>query len=412
MLGRNDVVKSSVAVLAVCCLLSACSINSLIATFDFSDAEIKAEEAAKVAKLVKKLHEKPHTSFFGAQAEEERVSAPDELADMKAYVAIPDLAQALKDPNPHVRSHAARALYMMFDHAQAAEPALREALNDNWTTVNLWSAWALWYMNAASTELLPVVRHLCGTTDVYSAVRAADLGIQIEQDPTNYIQCLMRGMFDADEALDVVSTIHDETHYKGYLPVLLEGTRSSNPRVRSISVNLLGASVYAGPEVTPVLRKLATQDPNETVRLNAVQSLVTGGDGRDPGVPAGTAEGTGQETIDLLMQLAQGHDGQVRQTAIEALRDARHQSPEFLAALVAAMKDPENDVRKAAVRSFATIGGPAVVAGEGPLKSAWSDYLKARDSKSKISDEDLDYYQTVWWALVEIGQRPNEDIPN
>ena len=73
------------------------------------DAVIAAEDAAKVAALVKKLHEPAHTSFFGAQAEGEREEAPLTLAEMKAYVAIPDLAQAVvKDSNHQLRANATR----------------------------------------------------------------------------------------------------------------------------------------------------------------------------------------------------------------------------------------------------------------------------------------------------------------
>jgi HEAT repeat protein len=351
----------SIGILALLFIASACSsIRDMVDMSPTPDAVIAAQDAATVAALVKKLHEPAHTSFLGAAAEGEREAAPNTLAGMKAYVAIPDLAQAMvKDSNHQLRANAAHALWIMSDHAQAAEPALRQALKDDWTNVNLYAALALSDMHAAGPELIPVLQELCASRDLYAAVRAADLAITIEKDPTDYVQCLMRGMFDREQSLHVVTTMRDGPLYKAYLPVLLEGTRSAYPKVRTASVNVLGAAVFASPEVTYLLRKMAVSEGNETVRLNAVQSLVSGGGGLEAGVPAGTAEGTGAETIALLVTLLQGDDWQVRKMSAQALRDARAGGPEVIAALSAALKDPVNDVRIAAAQALRDIGLPA-----------------------------------------------------
>src|SRR6478672_9314342 len=93
-----------------------------------TDAEVAAQNAAKTAALVKTLHEAPHTGFFGEAAEQKRVDAAVDLGKMKAYSAIPDLAQALKDENWAVRVYASQSISHMADHAQSVAPALREAL--------------------------------------------------------------------------------------------------------------------------------------------------------------------------------------------------------------------------------------------------------------------------------------------
>ena len=140
-----------------------------------------------------------------------------------------------------------------------------------------------------------------------------------------------------------------------------------------------------------------------TVRIRAVQSLVTGGDGREAGIPAGTAEGTGAETIALLVSLLQDHDWQVRAMSANALSDAKAGTAEVVAALIAALKDPVNEVRVAAVRALAHIQTPAA---KPALSAAWSDYVKLANSKADVSGNDIDFYRTVWSALMDLGERP------
>jgi HEAT repeat protein len=376
--------------------------------FDMSlatDAEIAAENAKKVAALVKTLHEAPHHGFFGETAEQRRVDAAVELGKMKAYGAIPDLALALKDENWAVRVYASQSISHMADHAQSVEPELREALKDRKIWVRIYAASALWTMDAASTELIPVLTGVTDNDDVLATIRAADLAIAIEKDPKDFVPVLMRGLDDPKAAYRVVSTISGETHYAGYLPVLLKGTENANPKVRVISANLLEAKVYASPRTTDTLRRLAVEDPDEAVRMNAVQSLVNGGQGKDAGIPAGTAEGRGEETIALLVKLLQGNDAPVRHMAAEALGYAKLGNPEIIAALMEHLDDPDNDVRKACASALGDLGEPAKVA----VPKLWALFnanQKAIESKTKISAEDDDFADKVFWALFGLGERP------
>jgi len=369
-----------------------------------SDAEIAAENAAKVAALVKKLHEPPHGGFFGQTAEQERVHAPTALANMEAYSAIPDLAFALKDKNHEMRANAAEALSIMADHASAAEGALREALKDDWSDVRLYAAWGLRRMDVGGVELLPIARDLCQSNDMFSAVRAADLGIAIEQDPKEFIPCLMRGMDDPFQGERVISVMSEEKQYREYLPVLLKGARSATSKVRSGSVNLLGAGIYASPEVTGLLRDRAVSDPSEDVRMNAVQSLVTGGEGSAPGIPAGTAEGTADETIALLVKLVKITDWQVAKIAAEALGCAKNSSPEVINALIATSRNGAPDARVAAVRALGSIGPPASAALP-TLTAALQDYQAAK-AKGDVTSEQSEFGGAVEWAIRDIGAKP------
>ncbi len=204
--------------------------------------------------------------------------------------------------------------------------------------------------------------------------------------------------------LSVVSTINRETHYAGYLPVLLKGTTNADYKVRAASVNLLGAGVYASPQTTDTLRRLAIEDPNEGVRMNAVQSLVTGGTGNDVGTPAGTAEGTGEETIALLMKLLQGNDAQVRSTAAAALGDAKLGNPHVIAALMDHLDDADDDVRAASARALGEIGEPARAAVP-KLWAMFNDYKAAQSKKEDTTDYNA-VADSVYWALSGLGEHP------
>src|SRR5262245_49277186 len=61
----------------------------------------------------------------------ERAEAAWNLGQIKAYAAIPDLTNALKDKDPYVRGNAAASLWAMADHASSAKGALKEALDDS-----------------------------------------------------------------------------------------------------------------------------------------------------------------------------------------------------------------------------------------------------------------------------------------
>jgi HEAT repeat protein len=367
-------------------------------------SEIEAEKAAKVAALVKKLHEAPHTGMFGAGYEDDRVQAAWALGDMLAYSAIPDLALALKDPNHEVRANAATSLSAMADHASSVQAELKEALNDPWTDVRLNTAYALWRMHAAGVEMIPVLKGLCASTDLYDAVRAADLAIAIQDDTKDFIPCLMRGMADGEQSERVIAVIRQETQYRAYLPVLLEGTKSANPQLRAESVNLLRERIYASPEVTAVLRNRATLDPSEVVRINAVRALVTERKGAVVGIPVGTDDGTDNETIALLVTLLKGHDWQVRKMAAEALGNAKSSSPEVLAALLEALKDPEsNDVQVAAANAFFAIGEPARAAAEPALRAILNAHNQLVQANGKFTEEDRNFAYEAWFALEEMG---------
>jgi len=371
-----------------------------------TDAQVAAENAAKVAALVKTLHEAPHHGFFGEAAEQRRVDAAVELGKMKAYDAIPDLALALNDANWAVRVYASQSISHMADHAQSVAPQLREALKDQKIWVRIYAASALWTMDAASTELIPVLTGITDNDDVLATIRAADMAIAIEKDPKDFVPVLMRALDDPKAAYRVVSTISRGTHYAGYLPVLLKGTENEDSRVRVISANLLEARVYASPRTTDILRQLAVEDPDEAVRMNAVQSLVNGGDGKEAGIPAGTAEGRGEETIALLMTLLQSNDGPVRYKAAEALGYTKRDDPEIIAALIDHLDDTDNEVRKACANALGDLGEPAKVA----IPKLWAILnanQKAIESKKKTSPEENDFADKVYWALFELGEKPD-----
>ncbi len=213
-------------------LPSACSIDAVEHMVGMSDEQLNAEYARDMAALVKKLHEPPQTGFRGDIREDERVQAAWKLGDRKVYSAIPDLAQALKDPNWRVRDNADEALVNMADHASSVQAELKDvALNDSSDWVRFDAAFALWDTKAAGPELLPVLTAICKDTNLVLATRAADLASAIKQDPTDYVPTLMRGMADPDVSERVIRIIDQELQYRVYLPVLLKGARTGDAEV-------------------------------------------------------------------------------------------------------------------------------------------------------------------------------------
>lgn len=366
----------------------------------------KANDARYEAELVKSLREAPRSGPFSVYAQNAHVEAAKKLGEMHVYSAIPDLTQALKDPNPSVRANAAYSLSLMADHTSPAQVvALTETLNDVYTGVKYYSAFALYKMNAKGVDLIPALKGLCATTglDLLNAVRAADLAITITSAPKDYIPALMKGMADPEMSERVVSVISKETQYREYLPILIAGTTSDRASVRSTSVGLLGTSTYASPEVTAIVRRMATSDENEDVRISATHSLVSREPGRFGGNPLGAAEGTGDETIALLVTLLQGHDAGVRKMAADALGDARVNTPKVIGLLIDRLQDPDNDVRSSAANALGQIGKPASAA-KPALLAIWHHYIDVLKPSGKASSQDQDLARAVFEALAEMGE--------
>lgn len=150
---------------------------------------------------------------------------------------------------------------------------------------------------------------------------------------------------------------------------------------------------------------MATSDENEDVRMNATHSLVSRKPGDFTGNPVGTAEGTGDETVALLVTLLQGHDAGVRKTAADALGDARVSTPKVIGLLIDSLQDPDNDVRSSAANSLGEIGKPALAA-KPALLAIWQHYIDVVKPSGKASSADQDLARSVYSALVGLGEEP------
>jgi HEAT repeat protein len=123
----------------------------------------------------------------------------------------------------------------------------------------------------------------------------------------------------------------------------------------------------------PELRRLATTDSDERVRLRAVGALRALGD---------------RQSVDVFKQALSERNSNTRLYAVEGLE--RTGLPEAVPVLVTALQDRSGTVRTAAARALANLGDPAALA---PLRQAihttWRPLVKAQ----------------LWLALRDFEQR-------
>jgi HEAT repeat protein len=248
-------------------------------------AAAAAQEAKEVAALVKKLNDtstawkwawNSGNPTYGPSAQSDRVAAAYALGHQyKAYSAIPDLARALEDKDADLRVNASSSLLAMADHAAPAQAALEEALNDPYNRVRLNAVRALQQMGVPNAGLMPALDGVVSGSSLCDAVEAADLLLSMGRAPKSLVPVLIQGMADPELSEVVIADLGELREDPAYLPVLLMGLKSDNPKVTAGSVRLLAGASYASPEVTAAIRA-ATSDSAPDVRANAAAALVAG----------------------------------------------------------------------------------------------------------------------------------------
>lgn len=195
-----------------------------------------------------------------------------------------------------------------------------------------------------------------------------------------------------------------------YLPLLLEGVQSSADGIRAKSIFVLGTPTYASPEVTAILRN-AVSDSSVEVRRSAIYLLVHGGDRTDEvGTVLGSADGTADVTMALLLQLAKERwSPEVRRLALLDLGETKSTDPEVIAALTAGLKDGNADVRLQAAESIALMGERAEPA-KATLLAIWNASRVVLHEKGEDSlDDDTFFYEAIREALWHLGVKPPAD---
>ena len=387
-------------------------------------AQDAKEKAEQVAQRVERLHEPMHHGFFGENAEERRTDAAWDLGhELEATSAIPDLAQALGDENPDLRANAAASLWYLAEHVEAAraplgEPAvqmaLRRAFGDPALRVRLHAvrtiaaltvpqkpdpaSVAAW--RAQSDYLVRVLYEVAQGPNLDDAMWAADLAVTLGGQPRDVVPFLMRGIDLHSAAAILLSNLDDQPANIAYLPVLLVGARSNDDDVRAQSINRLGDGVYRNPAVQALLVD-AVFDPADDVRLNAVQSLVVGGETFAPGTVFGAGLGSENPTVALLLGLLHDPSYDIRAQAATDLGQIKSSAPEVVAALAQGAGDLDPDARLAAVDALQRIG-PAASAAAPALRAIWEANRPTVVAKDDAGRPDTHYVDQVHDALAEI----------
>jgi HEAT repeat protein len=389
-------------------LLAMVSLSACMSMLNDDPVKDKAEHDAVVAKTVKILHEPMHTGFFGTAAEAKRVEAAWDLGhDLEATGAVPDLAQALSDPNPEVRTNAAASLWNMADHATLAVPALKQTLNDQAPRARLNAVRALSAMKAMSgTELLPVLFGIAESPNLYDAVFAADLATTLGAKPHDVEPILMRGIDDREVGETLLDNLAKQQEDVAYLPLLTVGGQKADVAIRARSVKMLGGLSYQNPN-TQALLMAATNDDSVDVRANAATALVAGGYGLQVGKVLGPGLSVENPSIARLVALMRDQDPEVRAAAAESLGNARAEGPPVIDGLVTAVTDVDWSVRYKAVNALGWIG-PKAKSAVPALLAIYNANKNTTQFKDEAGAIDSDFATEVYETLAELGAEPIE----
>jgi len=259
---------------------------------------------------------------------EDRASAAETLGGKEDPEAIAALAQALSDRDATVRQAAASALWETGDKAKAAEPALRQVLEDPEPKVVAWAAGALEAMDVKPATLAEARRRaLRAATDDHTAFLAARGLIGIDP-PSSVVPALVRYLSAETEAM----ARGNRTDHTGSVEMAEKAlARLAKTKDRTAIPRLID-SVGRTPSADPWLLKtlgLYSPPPDRFAEI-----LVKGMRARLPG----TRE----------VSLSQCRD-------LDSDKDVALWAPEA----IALTRDPEESVRSEAIRSLQKAGGRA-----------------------------------------------------
>jgi HEAT repeat protein len=270
------------------------------------------------------------------------------LGDIGGPTAVQALVGYLRDPDPAVRRNAAFALSSTKD--SSAMPALRGAMSDPDAEVRRGVASALEKCGGVTAiqDLLDLlhdsesgVRHqaVCGLEEI-CALRPVPV-VLVPVIP-RLTDALIKALDDRDSQVNAFARrALENLADPRAVPGLIAALGQSGTNVREIR----GVMRTLGTIAVPAFRQ-AINDPNERVRLTAIEILSTFGDDAD---------------APCVAEMLRDTNPDVRLVAIRGIGSALRRSPVILQALVERLHDPEEDVCIAAIEVLGEIGNVSVV---------------------------------------------------
>jgi HEAT repeat protein len=267
-----------------------------------------------------------------------------------AAAAVPALGELLqKDPRPEVRREAALTLGSIGAKSAPAVPQLAAALNDSDAGIALAAVFALGRIGPAAKPAEQALEKL-------AAAHASPLGRTL----TLWARARVNP--------------HDAQLFRQVVPLLAEGMRSNEPRLRVTAVRAL-VDLHSMPDlVLPAMQKILRQGDPAAIQ-GAVEVLASLG---EPGVPLlveslarkdvrlrvvsllGAMGETAQSAVPDLIELVRDRDPAIRREALLSLGAIGPAAQAAVPAAMQAMQDGNSQVRYGACYALGRMGNAAL----------------------------------------------------
>ncbi len=337
----------------------------------------------------------------GIQTEEWRYEAALALARIGAP-SVPPLVQTLNNANPEVRRAVADVLRDIGADSAPAVPVLTNRLRDEEEGVRVAAARALGAIGPAAKDAVPVLLASFSDGDFPLRLQAAETIVQIGP---SAVPALIAGLADRDKTRRVWATraiFQIGPAAKSAVPALRELLADSDPTVRREAARALAALDH-DEKVVDILAEAMRDDE---YRDWAIGALCQCG-------KAGRA---------VLVAALKDPDAEVRGETARALGRLGVAARDTVPALIETLKDPDRTVRREAAHALGWIPADtalSVPALAGVLNDSWSVNRseaaialsrfgpKAKDAApaliGNLADDDVNVSQEAKKALAEIG---------
>ena len=201
--------------------------------------------------------------------------------DLGAKAAIPILVQALNDPQVAVRQEAVNALHMMTtrigDDAKEAIPTLTAALNDSDSEVRQIAIDTLGEIGPPAQTAVPVLIELLQTPDIPNPERIINALGNIGTDDPSYINILTDIVVAGQEIKLQQAAVNSLSHIglpaQMAAPLLMEGFEDQDIQVQEGIINGLGHIGTGDPVAIDFLSGIVLTSEHSDLQSAAAESL-------------------------------------------------------------------------------------------------------------------------------------------
>jgi HEAT repeat protein len=288
-----------------------------------------------------------------------QAAALDPLAFSRGEAALQIVLNCARQPNPYIRGSAARALSYWADDPRVIEP-LFVLLGDEAPAIKVGAAYSLSKVSAPKVA----GRLIACMSSPHAPLRSGAATVLGKLRLTDAVPLLISALSDVDgdvrrSSVEALGTIGD----RAALPHLIPLLEREQEHVRHAAAGALGK--FDDPRAHEALMRCLDANGGPGDRLY-VQSNMMALCASAGGIPY---------AIRALRQ----HPGSTVRTraAIElGRRHRRHPDDRIVSALIAALGDPDEPVRRSAVQSLQDIATPGALA----AVAAWQDSQRGREA--------------------------------